>query len=783
MSAVIREVERASGFIQADDSSQKLRKVEELLRAAGADTPENVVLTANLLSLRVASPADVAQLSPKDRKERTFAAFFSRINGLVADRPVVVIVEDVQWIDPTSLEFLTILGERLSTLPILMVLTARPKFALPWPDHPYVRTVELPRLSRSDAEQLLEHVAGAALSRELADRILMPAEGVPLFVEELTKAALEAGAWPDGQGRHESDASVRTIPSTLQGSLIARFDRLGAEKEIAQIGAVIGREFSYELLRAVIPIDEPTLRSALDQITASELVFRRGVPPLATYMFKHALVRDAAYGTLSRPKKQELHTAVARALEEGFPETIEIQPELLAYHYREAGNVVKEARYLTDAAEHALSRSALTEADRQIARGLELTASLPNDDTRWCLELRLKMGRARRVIEDKGYAHEQAGDAFREALALSNRIGDEQTQLDALYGLWAHHYIRGEPGVMRTRASEFWAAAERQNESGPKVVGHRLVGTSLLMNGAATEAVDALRQALAHYDPKEHAATSPVGRALTRRFVQDVGVTVESYLSWALWLAGKPDEAAQHAKAAEERGRAAKRLGHKLSLLYALFHAGMAYILLRDLPEVERLGHELTDLASGRPYWLALGDFLLGWHARQSGRPVDAVQALKRGLYERWEKTGSRIFRPIFLAFLADAYATNNELDLAKRTFVQALEIVAKTEERWAEPEIHRLMGDLDVRMDRDVGIARYRQAIKSARDHGSLSFELRATTSLARALSDRGRRAEAADCLSGIYKRFKEGFDTPDSKDAKALLEGLPSNAQCRGR
>lgn len=783
MSAVIRELERASGFIPADESMQKLRKLEGLLQAAGATAPENVLLTANLLSLSTASLEDVAQLAPKERKERTFAALFSRINGLVADRPVLAIVEDAQWIDPTSLEFLTILGERLSTLPILMVLTARPKFALPWPDHPYVTTIELPRLARSDAEQLLERVAGAALPRELADRILMPAEGVPLFVEELTKAALEAGAWHDGQDRHESDVEcVQTIPSTLQGSLIARLDRLGAVTEFAQIGAVIGREFSYELLRSVARMDEPALRSALDQIAASELVFRRGVPPLATYIFKHALVRDAAYGMLSRPKKQELHSAVARALEEGFPETIEIQPELLAYHYREAGNVVKEARYLTDAAERALSRSALSEADRQIARGLELIASLPNDDTRWRLELRLKMARARRVIEDKGYAHEQAGDAFREALALSNRIGDEKTQLDALYGLWAHHYIRGEPGVMLTRANEFWAAAERQNESGPKVVGRRLVGTSLLITGATGEAVDALRQALAHYDPKEHGPASPVGRALTRRFVQDLGVTVESYLSWALWLTGKPDEATQHAKAVEERGRAAKRSGHTLSLLYALFHAGMAYILLRDLPEVERLGHELTDLAGGRPYWLALGDFLLGWHARQSGRPVDAVQALKCGLYERWEKTGSRIFRPIFLAFLADAYAANNDLELAKRTFAQALEIVAKTEERWAEPEIHRLIGDLDAREDLDLPILRYKQAIKVAHDQGSLSFELRAATSLARALSDRGRRAQAADCLSGIYKRFKEGFDTPDLLDANALLVRLQSASQQGG-
>lgn len=486
--------------------------------------------------------------------------------------------------------------------------------------------VELPRLGSSDAKLLLERVAGGkSLPKDVTSEILAPTEGIPLFIEELTRSVLETGILREGKERYELDRGhIYTIPRTLHGSLLARLDRLGPGREVVQIGAVIGREFSYELICAVAAMPEPTLRTALDRLSASELVYCRGTPPLATYMFKHALVRDAAYGILLRACRIELHAAIARVLENVFPEIGNAQPELLAHHYREADNVGKAVSYLSVAGGRSLSRSALTEAHKQIRQALQLISTLADDDSRRRDELKLQIALARTLLEQKGYADSQVGDAYARADDLSKRVVDTGMQLAVYYGLWAHHYIGGKPKAMLRDADEFLALAKHQKEVG--------------------------------------------------------GVTVYSYLSWTRWLCGLPDQAADAAAMAEESGRASR---HVHSLFYALWHAGMANVLLRNEAVVARLGGELTKLANDRelPYWQALGNFLLGWHAKHSGRPNDAIERLQRGL-ELWEQRGSRVFRPICMAFLADAYAADDQLERAHCTFEEALRIGTDSGER-----------------------------------------------------------------------------------------------------
>jgi len=358
-------------------------------------------------------------------------------------------------------------------------------------------------------------------------------------------------------------------------------------------------------------------------------------------------------------------------------------------------------------------------------------------------------------------------------------VGDAGMHLAALYGLWAYHYLSGQPAAMLEQANEFLAFAEREDETGAIMVGYRLVGTSRLINGYIAEASDALHQALVRYDPDEHGAASPVGQSLRSRFGQDVGVTIHAYRSWALWLSGQPADAE---KAAESELKRSHALGHDdQSRFYALWHAGMTYVLLRKVDKVAKIGSKLTDLANDRqlPYWQALGDFLRGWRATRAARAGDAVGLLQEGL-RLWALTGSRIFRPICLAFLADAYAADDKPDLAHRTFEEALRIASATGERWAEPEIHRLFGDLLARREPSgAAIASYEQAIAVARAQGSRSFELRATTSLARVLFDQGRHAEAHDRLLNIYRFFDAGCGAADSADAKALLDELPSASQ----
>ena len=481
MFAVIGELQNACGFERGDSAPEKLSKLENILRVAGADITRHVALISDLLSLPNEARQSIAQFSPSERKKETFTTLLGRISGLAEIQPVLVIVEDVHWIDPASLEFLALLVERVLALPVLILMTSRPGFVSPWLGYANVTVVELPRLGSGDAKLLLERVAGGkSLPKDVAGEILAPTEGIPLFIEELTRSVLETGMLREGEERYELDREhIRTIPRTLRGSLLARFDRLGTGKEVAQIGAVIGREFTYELICAVSAMPESTLRTALDRLSASELIYCRGTPPLATYMFKHALVRDVAYEMLLRVRRIELHGAIARALEEGFPEIGKTQPELLAHHYREADNIDKAVHYLSVAGGRALSRSALTEAYRQITQALQLISKLADDDARRRDELKLQIALARTLLEQKGYANPQVGEAYAKAGDLSQRIAQpgkdalpagETLQLAVHYGLCAHHYIGGKPKAMLSDADEFLALAKRQQEDGIRIV-------------------------------------------------------------------------------------------------------------------------------------------------------------------------------------------------------------------------------------------------------------------------------------------------------------------------
>jgi class 3 adenylate cyclase/predicted ATPase len=769
---IIAQLERAARFERSDAATVKLSKLQALAARSMADH-DHVAALANLLALPAGAGCRSNELSPQERKEKTSAALLAQLEGLAKQQPVYIIFEDIQWIDPSSLELLTVVVDRVPNLRVLLVLTARPELASPWPSYPHVTTIPLARLERRHGAALVEQVAGERqLPKEVVDEILARTDGVPLFIEELTKTLLEVGVLHEDENRYElSREHLHAIPKTLHGSLIARLDRLGRSREIAQIGAVIGREFSYELLLALVATPEPALRAALDRLVESGLVSRRKSRPHTIYAFKHALVRDAAESMLLRDRRRHLHNTIARVLEERFPEIAEAQPELVAHHCREANNVAKAVSYLALAGSRALSRSALTEARAQVTQALQLISGLPEDDGRRREELQLRIAFARTLLEQKGYADQRVGEAYAKALDLSERVGDRDAHLASLYGLWAHNYIGGKPEAMLERARDFLTSAERQNERGAILVGHRLVGTSHLIKGDIPDASEALHQALILYDPDEHGAASLIGQSLRARFGQDIGVTIYSYRSWALWLSGQAAECEKAAQAALERSQALKH--DNQSRFYALWHAGMAYVLLRNRDKVAETGSTLTALADDRelPYWQALGKFLCGWHATDAGRPRDAIELFHEGL-RLWAQTGSRIFRPICLAFLADAYAAANKPSFAQSTFEEAVRIASETGERWTEPEINRLFGDFLVRRGPLSACAKYERAIALARGQKSPSFELRATTSLARILCNQGRSSEANDLLQNICRRFEGGSDTLDLIDAHRVLK-----------
>jgi class 3 adenylate cyclase/predicted ATPase len=782
---IIGEIERAAGLAREDTPGAKLDKLDGLLRQTSTST-QDAALFADMLSLPNDGRFPVVELTPQQRRQRTLEALVLQVEDLARSYPVLMVFEDAQWSDPTSLELLSRSVDRLRTLSVLLIVTCRPEFEPGWIGKPHVTALNLNRLAAREVGDIIDHIVGnKPLPANIRQDIIERTDGIPLFVEEMTKAVLEAESESEARRAAASIPSpMLTVPASLHASLMARLDRLGPAKELAQIGAAIGREFSHTLLAAVVRKPEMELQTRLQRLISAGLLLRQSGARYAIYSFKHVLVRDAAYSTLLREPRRALHARIAETLESDFAEISENQPELIARHYREAGNVAKAVGYLSVAGDRALSHSALKEAHEHFSQALQLISGLPDDnDVRRRGELKLQIALARTLQEQKGYGDRQVGEAYTKACEFSRRAGNAGMHLAALYGLWAYHYLSGQPAAMLEQANEFLAFAEREDEAGPVMVGYRLVGTSRLINGHIADASDALHQAFVRYDPEVHSAASPVGRSLRARFGHDVGVTMYAYRSWALWLSGQPADAEKAAESELERGRALEH--DDQSRFYALWHAGMTHVLLRNVDKVAEIGSKLSELANDRqlPYWQALGDFLCGWRATRAGRAGDAVGLLQEGL-RLWEQTGSRIFRPICVAFLADAYAADDRPDLAHRTFEEALRIAGESGERWAEPEIHRLFGDLLTRRGSSAAaLAAYEQAIAIARRQGSRSFELRATTSLARVLSDGGRHAQAHDRLLNIYQFFSAGCGAADLFDAKALLDELLSASQMSGR
>jgi predicted ATPase len=591
---------------------------------------------------------------------------------------------------------------------------------------------------------------------------------VPLFIEELTKAVLESGLLQDAGGRYALVGPLPplAIPATLRDSLMARLDRLAPVKEVAQVAAAIGREFSYELLAAVAPLDEAKLRDALDQLVASELVFRRGTPPDAVYTFKHALVQDAAYRSLLRSRRQQLHARIVRVLEERSPEMVGSAPELLARHLTEAGLTEKAIDYWRQAGQLAVARSTLAEAVAHLTRGLELLRTLPETPERARQELSLQLALGGPLIAARGYAAPETGAAFDRARELCEQLGDTAQQLAALYGLWAYHTVRAEYGTARRLAEQFLRLAEAEDASA-LLVGHRLLGVTLFFLGELADGHTQLGRALALYEARRH-------RELAVRFGQNPRASSLVYLAWSRWLLGYPDQAA---RAVEEAVAYARELNHANTLAYALAWGATVHQFRRDAAAVQEHASAALALSEkqGLSMWLAYATVLRGWAPAERNHPEGAAR-ITRGLADL-EATGAIFLRPHNLALLAETYAGCGQAEAGLRALGGALEAVERTGERWWEAEIHRLKGEL--LLARSAGNpteaeAGFRQAIDVALRQSAKSLELRAATSLARLWHDQGRRAAARGVLAPVYGWFTEGFDTPDLKEAKALLSEL---------
>jgi predicted ATPase len=768
---VIVQLERAAGFVRDDGPETKLDKLAALLEPVAEIG--DIALLVELLSLPGGERFPPLDLTPQRKKERTLAALLRQLEGLARQRPVLMIFEDLHWIDPTSHELLDHMVSRIARSPILLVATFRPEFQPPWRGQPQVTVIALNRLGPVDGAAMVERLAGnaAVLSPEMIAEIVERTDGVPLFVEEMTKAVLEAGAERGRELVMSLPATRLGVPATLQASLMARLDRLGpSAKRVAQIGAAIGREFSYQLVAEVGELSEDRLREALERLVAAGLVFQRGSPPAAEYLFKHALVQDTAYGTLLRGPRQGLHGRIGEALEARYPTLVETQPEIAARHFGEALLVDKAVQYWHRAGKLSVARSAVREAVAQLRRGLSLLAGVPESLERKQLALDLQVTLMPALIGAKGHAAPEAIEAAHRARQLISETGAAGSLLHftVLYTLWAASLNSGPARNALDYATEFLALARSQPTTGPLSIGHRLVGTAMIMAGEHGRALSALKTAVSLYREDEH-------RELAFCFGQDIGASAYVYLAWALWHNGFPDQAFAMAERALARAR---QCGHPYTLAYTLFFASIPALLTRRLPQADAFITEMVALAGEHGFGLgaALGLILQGWTIGQRGDAAVGVVRMREGVAAA-AGTSSHWNEPYFLGLLGETLAAAGEINAGIAAIDDALAGAAASGQRGWDAELHRLRGELEHKRPRPDLVSMegcYRKAVAVAREQGTRGFELRAATSLARLLAGNGKRSEAQDLLAPVYGWFTEGFDTQDLTDAKAVLDEI---------
>jgi class 3 adenylate cyclase/tetratricopeptide (TPR) repeat protein len=773
---VISHMERAAGLAHDDAPQTKLDKLDAVLAQTSTST-EDAVLFAEMLSLSNDGRYPALGLTPQQRRQRTLDALLSQIEALTRQHPVLMILEDAHWIDPTSLEAFGRVVDRVDDLRVLLIVTFRPELEPPWIGRPHVTTLTVKRLADREVGAMIDSVVGNnPLPASIRQDVIERTDGVPLFVEEMTKAVLEARS--ESEARQTVAAvpsSALAVPASLHASLMARLDRLGPAKEVVQIGAAIGREFSHALLVSVVRRPEAELRSALNRVVEAGLLFRQGAPPHVSYLFKHALVQDAAYGTLLRESRRALHARIAEVLESQFTDIAESQPEVLARHCTEAGQIQKAATLWGKAGQRSLARSALVEAVAQLTRALDQIATLTATPTLRREQIKLQIGLANALMHTKGYAAPEVKDSLdrarlfiEQAEALGEPPEDPLQLFSVLAGVWGANYVAFNGDAIRELSAQFLGLAEKQKAKVPLMIGHRLMGTSLVTTGDIAEGRAHYDRAIALYDPVEH-------RPLATRFGQDLRAAASSYRCLALWVLGYPDSALADAglavKDAREIGLAPTLMYALTITTYILAHCGKIATAKMQLDEVAALAAE-----KGASLWQAMATENLGCILALTGRASDAVQMITSGI-TALRSTGAKVFAPWHLPILARAHAELSQFDDAWRCIGEAVTAVETDKEKWCEAEIHRLAGEIAL-SSRDAvkAEAYFGRALAIARAQQAKSWELRAAVSMARLWRDQGKPWQAHDLLAPVYGWFTEGFDTLDLKEAKTLLGQLAS-------
>ena len=766
----IAHLHRLLGWRAEESSSEKLRKLEVLLAQYGYALPEAVPLFASLLTLPLPEHYQALALAPQRQKAKTLEALLAwRWHG-PEQGPLLFIVQDLHWLDPSTLEFLDLLVDRAARLRVFALLTCRPTFRPRWAPGAHLTDLTLDRLPRPQAALMIERVAGGkALPIEVREQLLTRTDGVPLFIEELTKMILESGFLREMDDRYELKGPLPplAIPDTLHDSLVTRLDRWPAAKPVAQLGATIGRQFSFELLQAVSPPDGAALERALGQLVEAELLYQRGGPPTSTYAFKHALIQEAAYQSLLRSTRQQYHQRIAQALVERFPETVATQPELLAHHYTEAGLAAQALPYWQRAGQRAVERSANLEAISHLSKGLDLLKALPEAPERTQQELMLQLALGAPLLMIKGYPAPEVEHTYTRALELCERVGDSAQLFSALSGLWGVYLTRPRLQVARDLAERSFALARRLANRALLQEAHLMLGASLFYLGDLVSARTHLEQGIALYQ-------RPTGAVFT--LGADPGARCLAWAAWALWMLGYPGQALARINEALPPDQ---EVPHAFTRAWVLHFAATLHAWRGEYQLTQEKAEAEIALSSEHGFvrWLAGGTVRRGWALAMRGAPEEGLAQLNQGV-AGWPSSAGELGLTSILAQQAEVYGRGKRATEGLRVLADALALVEKNAERYYEAELHRLRGELLLQShplpSGNEVEGCFAQALDIARRQQAKSLELRAALSLSRLWQAKGETERARELLGASRSWFTEGFDTRDLQEAKALLQAL---------
>ena len=762
----VEMIEQALDLQRDHSPEENLRKLERAIAPHGE--PERLVpLFATFLALPLAERYALPAMSRERQRQALMEAAVSLLFAMSTRQPLLLIVEDLHWIDPSTLELLTMLIERVPTNRMLVVVTYRPEFDPPWRGGPFLARLTLKGLPPGPVAAIATSVAaGKRLPEQVITQVVARTDGVPLFIEELTRVLIDSGGLTERDDHYElkDPSAALEIPATLRDLLSARLDRLSAAKPLAQLAAVIGREFDYRLLSAVSPLDDVELQAGLDRLVESGLLYESGSPPESVYRFKHHLIQEAAYDSLLRRRRRDYHHRIASVLDERFPDLAATRPELLAHHYTAAEVYDTAVSYWQRAGERALERSAATEAAVHLRQGLALTAHLPQGAARAEAEVMLQIGLGAALTATRGYGAEEVAQTYAHARDLCEELGETAQLFPALRGLQSFYMVHGPLGVARRLGEQLLREAWRSQDPVRVVEAERRLGWCMFCLGHVAEGRRHLQEAIDRYDrgrSREHTVV----------YGSDPAVVGRVNLGWLEWFAGWPERAVERSRAAVSLAR---ELKHPLSLAYALCMSAAVHQCRREARATREFARETVVLAqeNGFPYWKAWGIVLEGWALADEGERDSGLARLLEGL-EAYRATGAELFRPYALALAAEICAKVGRVGDALAQLEEARDAIEANNIYFVKADVLRRRGEV-LRMVGDRGAEGcFREALEVAREQGALSLELSAALRLAE-LGGTNEPQTAGHALADVYGRFSEGFETADLREAGALLERL---------